>query len=175
VLPHSLGNRPESSRFVLLIKKLSLQYWRTPGAYFYRLIAIILFGFFAGSLYTDLKPKTESLTEITGCIFFSLFLLALPHDGQHSGDTPHPPPRELALHHAVNNYASGRHSFGTYCIAQFVAALPWQLMCATTFTTLIYWIPFYNWTISGGGGGGGTKPQTKTAIVFLNNATTPPI
>jgi ABC-type multidrug transport system permease subunit len=50
---------------------------------------------------------------------------------------------------AVNNYASGRFSFGTYCLAQFVAAIPWQLMCSTVFTLLIYWIPFYNWDISG--------------------------
>jgi ABC-type multidrug transport system ATPase subunit len=135
------GQPSESSRFVLLIKKLSLQYWRTPGAYFYRLITIILFGFFAGSLYSDLKPETESLTEITGCIFFGLWCSLYLTMGNI-------PVFLEDRYDAVNNYASGRHSFGTYCIAQFVAALPWQFMCATTFTTLIYWIPFYNWTIS---------------------------
>jgi ABC-type multidrug transport system ATPase subunit len=133
----------EFSRLILLVRKLSLQYWRTPGAYFYRLITITMFGLFAGSLYFDLKPETASVTEVTGCIFFGLWCsLYLT-----MGNIP------IFLRHrydAVNNYASGRHSFSTYCIAQFVAAIPWQFMCASTFTTLIYWMPFHNWQISEG-------------------------
>jgi ABC-type multidrug transport system ATPase subunit len=44
--PEHLQQPSEFHRFTLLVQKLSLQYWRTPGAYFYRLIVITLFGFF---------------------------------------------------------------------------------------------------------------------------------
>jgi ATP-binding cassette subfamily G (WHITE) protein 2 len=131
----------EGARFKYLTKRISVQYWRTPGAYMLRLITIILFGFFAGSLYYDLEPTTRSLTEVTGVVFFGLWCslyLTL-------GNIP------VFLHDrydAVNNYASGRYSFGTYCFAQFFASLPWQFMCATVFTTLIFWMPFHNWEIA---------------------------
>jgi hypothetical protein len=95
------GQPSELARFGLLVHKLSLQYWRTPGAYFYRLITTVVFGFFAGSLYLNLEAKTENLTEITGCIFFGLWCsLYLP-----MGNIP------VFLedrYDAVNNYASGR-------------------------------------------------------------------
>ena len=127
----------EFTRVMILIRRFSLLYYRVPDFYLYRFVVIACFGGLAGTLYANTPHETTSLTEVTGCIFFSVWCslyLALGNipacfknrfDGQ-------------------NGYATGRHSIASWCLAQFVASLAYVMMCALVFIVLVHFIPQIN-------------------------------
>ena len=129
----------EMARFSILHKKLTIYYWRNKSVYFTRLFTIIIFGLFAGSLYYATPTTTDTLTEVTGVIFFGLWCslyLCLGNIPTFCEDR----------FDCENGYASGRHGLLTYYGAQFVASLPYQLMCASIFTVCIHFMPQINET-----------------------------
>ena len=129
----------EMSRFCILVRKLFINYYRDWSVYFTRLITIVIFGLFAGSLYYDTPTTTDSLTEVTGVIFFGLWCSLYLCLGNI-------PTFVDAQHDCENGYASGRHGLLTYYAAQFVASLPYQVMCSSIFTICIHFMPQVNET-----------------------------
>lgn len=119
-------------RFEIMLQFYFSYFWTAPGYYKYRFVYLIMCSFFIGTLFWDLKTNTSNLTLYSGSIFFSIWatlFAAVGGTGLVASD------RRQSFEQIKN----GIMTPGTYCIAQFLATVPYNIACGIIFQSIFHW------------------------------------
>lgn len=119
-------------RFEIMLGFYFNYFWEAPGYYRYRFVYLILCAFFIGTLFWDLKTNTSDLTLYSGSIFFSIWatlFAAVGGTGLVASD------RRQAFEQIKN----GIMTPGIYCVAQFLATVPYNIICGIIFQSIFHW------------------------------------
>ena len=123
----SKAPRPSAmTKLTCLTKKFLVTYKREPGTYFYRSLALLAFGLFTGLLYLNTPREVDALTEVAAIAFlwsWSPLYFALT-------SVPAFCTHRLT---SLTAYAGDQHTIGQFCLAQFVASIPFNLIGAVLF------------------------------------------
>lgn len=112
-------------------------YYTDAGYYMYRVVYLFLAAVFVGTLFKHLTPNTNNMTKYSGAIFFNIWTTLFACVGS------------TAL------VASDRRQVGEqikngviqpyqYCIGQFVATIPYNIVCSIIFQCTFHWISHIN-------------------------------
>lgn len=119
--------RPSAmTKFTCLTKKFLVTFMREPGAYIYRSMAMLAFGLFVGLLFLHTPREVDALNEITAIAF--LWNWSPLYFGLAS--TPAFCTHRLT---SLTAYAGDQHTIWQFCLAQFVASIPFNLIGAVVF------------------------------------------
>lgn len=108
-----------------------------PGYYLYRWIYLVLCAVYIGTLYLDLTPNTSNLIKYSGSIFFSIWatlFAAVGSTGLVASD------RRQSFEQIKNGIITPSVS----CSAMFVAAVPYNIVCALSFQSIFHWVSNIN-------------------------------
>jgi ABC-type multidrug transport system ATPase subunit len=121
------------SRLEILINYFSTYYYRETGIYWLRLAFLTIVALFLGTLFLQLTPNTNNISQYSGAIFFAIWTIlfsAVAATGLLAAD------RRLAVEQVKNAVITP----GVYCIAQFLVSLPGNLICAFIFQSIFHWM-----------------------------------
>lgn len=131
-------SRPDTAtKMINLTKKILLEYLRDPGYYGYRTIANLAFGIFTGLMYYDTATNVDNLNEVTSIAFLwnwapLYFALASV------------PSFCISRRQGLNGFASDQHTIFQYCLAQFIASMPFCFVSALAFIVPNFWLSGVN-------------------------------
>ena len=113
-------------RLSVLMLYVTRTYCRETGLYFARVCAMVLWGLFLGSLYFQLTRETQLLTQYCGAVALSMWCALF------SGVTA---TAAFSRHRSSIAALVQRDVFHPvmYCTAQFLASLPFQMLCSLAF------------------------------------------
>lgn len=118
-------------------KTIFRSYYREPGLYLYRSCANLAFGIFTGLMYLDTAENVENLNEITSIAFlwnWAPLYFALASI----------PALCISRRQALVAYASDQYSIWQWCLAQFIASIPMNLLAGLCFIIPNHWISHTN-------------------------------
>lgn len=124
--PISSENPTFFSRLESFIKFFLHSYHINPGYYLYRMLYLLLSGTYVGTIFIDLDPNTENLGDYSGAIFFAIWCTLFAAVGATALIASD---RRQAVEQVKNNVLTP----GIYCAGQFLASIPYNLICALIF------------------------------------------
>eukprot|EP00035_Acanthoeca_spectabilis_P004186 m.100041 g.100041 ORF g.100041 m.100041 type:complete len:1366 (-) comp12475_c0_seq12:70-4167(-) len=125
------------TRMSVLISKTMKLYWREPGAYLYMGIVVTLFSVFLGTLYYNLEHDTSALREVRASMFLAIWmalyfsLISIPVNCQERNE-------------AVRMVASNHCTQAEWCLAQFIAQLPFSFSVSFILTACFHFLTNIN-------------------------------
>jgi ABC-type multidrug transport system ATPase subunit len=128
------AERPsELERLSVLIRSRVLYFWLERSIYLHRLVQMILLAIFIGTLFLDLARSVLKLNELAGAMFFNVWVVLFAAIGA----TPIFV-RDRAI--VENEYLNGAYEFGTHVLALFLAALPYHLLTAIIYQSIVWFL-----------------------------------
>lgn len=127
--------RPPSSikRFEILIEFFAKYYYRETGIYWLRTVFLVIVALFLGTLFLQLVPNTNNISQYSGAIFFAIWTTlfsAVAATGLLAAD------RRLAVEQVKNAVITPF----VYCLAQFVVSIPFNIIAAVAFQGIFHWM-----------------------------------
>lgn len=120
-------------RFTHILTFFVTYYMRDIGVYYLRVAFLITVAIFVGTLFLRLSPNTENISQYSGAIFFSIWTIlfsTVSATGIYASD------RRQAVEQVKNAVISP----GIYCLAQFIASVPFNWMCSFIFQCIFHWL-----------------------------------
>jgi len=134
----SVPEMPSDMHKFKTLLELTLRYYsREPSLYYLRLGLMTLVALFMGTLFLLLKTETKYLNQYAGAIFFNIWtalFASVTASGIFATD------RRLAVEHVKN----GVFSPYLFCIAQFLASTPFNILCSAVFQCIFHWMTSIN-------------------------------
>lgn len=121
------------SQFNTQLRFFMKYYFREAGFYFYRAIFLIVVALFVGTMFLRLKPTTDNVNKYAGALFFAVWAVLFSSIGA-TGLTAS---NRLV---AINQIQNGVIHPAVYVLAQFIVSLPYNLVCATIFQSILHWL-----------------------------------
>lgn len=111
-----------------------LQYfWKEKGIYPFRLLELIFLAFFVGTLFLRLPLDVRDMNEISGAVFFSLWVLLFSV----VAGVPVLCRDRITFE---NEHLNGVYGAGPYVVARLLAALPYHLLLGTVYMTMVFFL-----------------------------------
>jgi ATP-binding cassette, subfamily G (WHITE), eye pigment precursor transporter len=134
-----IGDAPPSNwKRMEIILTFFLKYYGTdPGYYLFRMVYLLLAAVYVGTIYLNLDNNTSELGKYSGAIFFSLWTVlfgAVGSTGLVAAD------RRQSFEQIKNGIISPL----VYCVGQFIATIPYNLLCAIVFQAVFHWLTNIN-------------------------------
>ena len=127
----------ELSRLVVLTATRALYFWQERALYIYRLIELVIIAIFIGTLFLRLHNSIDSLNELSGAIFFKVWVILFVA----ISGTPILVRDRLVFE---NEYLNGTYTAATFCMATFLASVPYQLLSAIVFEGVLWFLVGFN-------------------------------
>eukprot|EP00040_Diaphanoeca_grandis_P014174 m.71733 g.71733 ORF g.71733 m.71733 type:complete len:1293 (-) comp24386_c0_seq1:191-4069(-) len=124
-----------------LTRKLTLQYSRDPGAYVFRAMGNFVFGLFTGLLYYNTQLDVENLNEISAIAFFWSWAPLYFASSSIASFCQY-------RRECLNAYASDQLTYWQHCVAQFIASIPFNIVCAVLLMVPLHWLSQANMTFA---------------------------
>ena len=112
-------------------------YSRDGGFYIWRTFFLVILAVILGSLYLLLTPNTDNIPQYSGVVFCNIWIViisAIGSTGLLAVD------RRIFLEQVKN----GLYHPASYCIAQFLASLPFNLLASLLFQAVYHWLTNIN-------------------------------
>lgn len=112
-------------------------YTRAIGFYYLRLAFMVLVALFIGTLFLDLKTNTKYLADYSGVIFINIWTVlfsAVTATGLLAS----------ARRQAVEQVKNAVMTPQVYCLAQFVASVPFNFLISLVFQSILHWMTNLN-------------------------------
>ena len=126
--------------YVLSLSRL-VYFWQERVLYVYRLIELILVAIFIGTLFFRLQRNVDSIGEIGGALFFKVWVILFVA----ISGTPIMVRDRLVFE---NEYLNQTYNAKTYCLAYFLASLPYQLVSAIIYEAILWYLVGFNDTFA---------------------------
>lgn len=126
-----------ATRMSVMFVHFMTYFWKQPGFYVYRLYALIVVGFFSGTLFLQLSPNTEHIGHYSGTMFFSvtaIMLTAVSSCALFAADR-----RE-----AVDRVANGMYTPGVFVLTQTIASAIYDFVVVFIFVIIFHWLTNLN-------------------------------
>ena len=120
-------------RLFVLIGFFLKYYSRDRGFYYLRICCLIVVALFIGTLFLRLVPETEFLPRYSGVVFFGIWTVlfsAIASTGLLARDR----------RQAVEQVKNAATTPAVYCLAQFIASLPFNLIASLAFQSIVHWM-----------------------------------
>ena len=127
----------ESRRLPVLIASRLLYFWQERTLYLYRLLELVLIAVFIGTLFLRLHRSLGNVQELGGALFFKVWVVLFVA----ISGTP------ILIHDRLvfeNEYLNQSYSAWTFCLANFIASLPYQLLSAIVFEAIVWYLVGFN-------------------------------
>lgn len=129
----SLSLTPSVGQRLYIQTEFFLRYYVVnPGYYVYRFVFMILGGLFSGTMFLNLEPFTDRIGEYAGAVFFSILIVLFSCVGSTGLFATE---RQQTFEQIKNGIVSP----GVYCVAQFLATIPYNTICAILFQSIFHW------------------------------------
>lgn len=112
-------------------------YYLHPGYYILRLAYLIFAAVFVGTMYLNLDTNTDQLIEYSGAIFFSIWAVLFGVVGS-TGLVA------IDRRQSFEQVKNGIISPIIFCVGQFTATIPYNLICAVVFQSIFHWLTAIN-------------------------------
>jgi ABC-type multidrug transport system ATPase subunit/ABC-type multidrug transport system permease subunit len=121
------------SRYVTLFNYFMVYFFREPGFYRSRTIALSIIAIYAGTIFLQLTPTTHNISNYVGAMFFSviaMMLTAVSSTALFAKDR----------YEAVDRVKNGIYTPAVFVLAQFSAAAIYNLIAAFIFASIFHWL-----------------------------------
>lgn len=116
-----------------MLRYFSFYYIRERGYYVFRLAALIVISVFTGTLWLNLQPTTENISDYASAAFFIALcgmLLVISATALYAKDR----------FEAVDRVSNGVFSPGIFVTAQFLVSAAYDFVVAVTFISIFHWL-----------------------------------
>lgn len=125
------------SRFKILCQFFIRYYLRDQGFYFLRIAFLIIVALFMGTLFLQLRPTTNNISQYSGAIFFNIWTTlfsAVAATGLMAAD------RRQAIEQVKNAVMTP----SIYCLAQLIVSIPFDLVSSLIYQAIFHWLTNIN-------------------------------
>ena len=133
----SASHPTELQRLVVLIGSRLVYFWQERVLYLYRLVELVFIAIFVGTLFLRLHNSLADLNELSGAIFFKVWVILFVS----IGGTPIFVRDRLVFQ---NEHLNGSYRAWTFCLATFLASVPYQLLSAIVFEGVLWFLVGFN-------------------------------
>ena len=127
----------ELQRLVLLTGIRLVYFWQERVLYLYRLVMLLFIAIFIGTLFLRLHNSLSDLNELSGAIFFKVWTILFVA----TFGTPLFVRDRLVFQ---NEHLNGLYKAWTFCLATFLASVPYQLLSAIIYEGVLWFLVGFN-------------------------------